>query len=135
MSSKLDYASRHIMLDYLFNRAKDDGRPLAICIVDDSGWILEAVLMDGAPKRMLKFGFHKAYTAAIMGRETADLRSHMESRGSVDVFCDPNLTVLRGGTPILNKDGEIIGAIGMSGWKSEEDQELANEAAALLNIT
>lgn len=131
---KLTYENRHIMLDYLFKKVEEDGRPLAICIVDGGGRLLEAVLMDGAPKRMLSFGYYKAYTAAIMERTSADLREHLEkSGGSIASFCDPKLTTLRSGAPIFDKNGDIVGAIGMSGWKSEEDQMLASSAAALLS--
>lgn len=132
---KLNHANRHIMLDYLFKRVEQDAqhRPLAICIVDDAGRLLEAVLMDGAPKRMLEFGYYKAYTAAKMGRPTAQLRDHLIAHEtSINDFCDPKLTVLRGGAPILDAKGNLIGAIGMSGWKSEEDQELASAAAEQL---
>ena len=130
---KLNYANRHIMLDYLFDRVAKDGRPLAVSIVDPAGRLLESVLMDGAPQRMLDFGYHKAYTAAKMGRPTAELRTHLQKQETdVSWFCDPNLTLLRGGAPIYDHTGEMIGAIGMSGWKSEEDQALADSAAALL---
>lgn len=133
--NKLNYANRHIMLDYLTQRVERDEqhRPLAICIVDDAGRLLEAVLMDGAPKRMLEFGYYKAYTAAKMGKSTAHLRDHLSTHDTrIGDFCDPKMTVLRGGAPIVDMQGEIIGAIGMSGWKSEEDQELASSAVEQL---
>ncbi len=131
---KLDYKNRHIMLDYLFRRVEEDGRPLAICIVDGAGGLLEAVLMDGAPRRMLDFGYHKAYTAAKMGRTTDNLRQHLKKQETdISWFCDPKMTLLRGGAPIFDSEHNVVGAIGMSGWKSEEDQELASAAAALLS--
>ena len=133
---KLNYKNRHIMLDYLFDRVSQDGRPLAISIVDPAGRLLESILMDGAPQRMLEFGFHKAYTAAKMERTTADLRTHLEKQETdISWFCDSKLTLLRGGAPIYDSGHNLIGAIGMSGWKSEKDQELANAAAALLQNT
>ena len=45
---------------------------------------------------------------------------------------DPQMTYLPGGAPIFTEDGDLIGAVGISGWTMEEDQMLADEAVALL---
>ena len=45
---------------------------------------------------------------------------------------DPQMTYLPGGTPIFTADGDLIGAIGVSGWAMEEDQMLADEAVEYL---
>lgn len=52
----------------------------------------------------------------------------------IDSFAmnDPQMTYLPGGAPIFTEDGDLIGAVGISGWTMEEDQMLADEAVALL---
>ena len=42
------------------------------------------------------------------------------------------MTTMIGSAPLRDASGELIGAIAVSGWKSEEDQELADAAAKLI---
>ncbi len=45
-------------------------------------------------------------------------------------FCDYRLTALPGGSVIKDAAGAIIGAVGVSGLAPNEDQQIANLAAA-----
>lgn len=69
-----------------------------------------------------------------MGRRTADWWAQMKKLGiGNEAMGDPQLlTYLPGGTPIFTADGDLLGAIGVSGWTMEEDQMLADEAVAYL---
>jgi glc operon protein GlcG len=112
--------------------SQDGGKPIAICVCDHGGTVAGSVRMDGVPARSVHLAQHKAYTAMRMQTTTASFMARLErEKADIAFFCDPNLTPFPGGAPILSAGGEVIGAVGISGRSSEEDQHLADIAAAM----
>lgn len=111
---------------------EDGGSPVAVSICDQAGSLLALIKMDGAPARSVHLARHKAYTAARMQTTTEAFMARLATE-KIDIayFCDPKLTPFPGGAPVRKADGSIIGAVGVSGRKSEEDQQLASAAAGL----
>lgn len=132
---KLCYDDCQKITAYLMTRAKEDFKKgIGMVITDDAGRVLSATLMDGASPRTIEFATHKAYTAAKFEKSTHDFMVHLHSKGyEMDCFCNPMLTPLNGGAPILNEEGRTIGAVGVSGLKGEEDQIVVDECVNLLN--
>lgn len=129
----LDFEKRQKMTNYLLDRANAAKKPITMAFVDESRTVIDITMMDGMGSRSVNLVSKKAYTAALMNKRTADWWEQMKKIGiDQSAFGDPNMTYLPGGTPILTADGDLIGAIGVSGWAMEEDQMLADEAAALL---
>ena len=129
----LDFAKRQKMTDYLIKRATEAGRPLTVAFVDESRTVISLTMMDGMAARSANIVASKAYTAALMGKRTADWWDPMTKLGlDSHAMGDMQMTYLPGGTPIFTDDGDLIGAIGISGWAMEEDQMLADEAVAYL---
>lgn len=132
----MDYLTMDIykaMLNWIVDTVKGDGgKPVAISVCDRDGSLVALIKMDGVPSRSVSLSQHKAYTAARMQTTTEAFmeRIHKE-KIEIAYFCDPKLTPFPGGAPIKTLDGNIIGAIGISGRASEEDQRLANYAAGL----
>lgn len=125
----LDFEKRQVMIDYLLNRAKEAGKPLTVAFVDESRTVISVTMMDGMGSRSVNIVGRKAYTAALMGRRTADWWDQMKKLGiDSHAMGDPQMTYLPGGTPIFTADGDLLGAIGISGWTMQEDQMLADEA-------
>jgi glc operon protein GlcG len=89
--------------------------------------------MDGARARSVQISQGKAYTSARMGVTTEALlaRLHRE-KIEVGYFCDPALTALPGGSPLKDASGRLLGAIGISGLSSAEDQAITDDMAAQL---
>jgi uncharacterized protein GlcG (DUF336 family) len=108
-------------------------RPICISVCDAYGLPVAFLRMDGAPLRCINISRQKAYTSVRMGSSTAafGLRLKQEEVLACD-FCDSGLTPLAGGHPIKNMDGAIIGGIGISGLKPEEDDAIAAEVASAL---
>lgn len=130
---RLDFGKRQLMIDYLVNRAKEAGKPITIAFVDESRTVISVTMMDGMAARSVNLVSRKAYTAALMERRTADWWDQMKQLGiGIDSQCDPQMTYLPGGAPIFTDDGDLIGAIGISGWTMQEDQMLADEAVNYL---
>ncbi len=110
---------------------KDYGRPICVAVCDDKGFLLAFARMAGAPVRSIRISQGKAYTSARLGVTTEALlaRIHREQI-EVSYFCDPDLTAMPGGSPIKNTDGKLLGAIGVSGLTSAEDQTITDAMAA-----
>lgn len=97
---------------------------VSIAIVDDGGHLLWLQRLDNAPLTSMQIASGKAHTSA-MGRKTSKVYEDMVTNGRVAALSMPGeLTFLEGGEPII-VDGEIVGAVGVSGVKSPEDAQIA----------
>ena len=106
---------------------------VSIAIVDDGGHLLWLQRLDGAAPISAQIAPAKARTAAI-GRRESRLYEEMINGGRVSFLSAPGLEgLLEGGVPIL-KDGQCIGAVGVSGVKSTEDAQIARAGIAALGL-
>jgi glc operon protein GlcG len=106
---------------------------VTIAIVDDGGHLLWLQRLDGAPAISAHIAPAKAHTAA-MGRRESKLYEDVINQGRVSFLSAPNLAgMLEGGVPIL-KDGQCIGAVGVSGVKSNEDVQIARAGIAAIGL-
>jgi glc operon protein GlcG len=106
---------------------------VAIAIVDDGGHLLWLQRLDGAAPISAQIAPAKAQTAA-MGRRESRLYEEMINGGRVSFLSAPGLNgLLEGGVPIL-KDGQCLGAVGVSGVKSTEDAQIARAGIAALGL-
>ena len=106
-------------------------KPICISILDHAGFLLAFARADGAPLRSIQISEGKAYTAARMGVTTQAFfeRCKRDEIRPID-FCDAKLTSLAGGAPLKNAAGKLLGAAGVSGLTSAEDQEIVDLLAA-----
>ena len=113
-------------IDAIFARAKEDGGlPVCAAITDAHGDLAAFGRMDGAPMRSIPLSQDKAFTSIFMDRDTHEFRAMMEGFGfELTWFGNSRLTALPGGVRIKDDEG-CVGAIGLSGRKAEDDQELA----------
>lgn len=114
--------------------AQRDGRPMAFAVVDDRGHLIASARMDGAHERVLRFAIRKAYTAAIMGRPTLDLKREMEERHrTLADYGDPMFTTLQGGLPVVH-EGKVVGGISVGGNAQNRDEEIAAIALKAIGL-
>jgi len=105
--------------------------PVTIAIVDDGGHLLWLQRLDGAAPASAHIAPAKAHTAAV-GRRESRIYEEMINQGRVSFLSAPVLQgMLEGGVPIL-VDGHCVGAIGVSGVKSNEDVQVARAGLAAL---
>jgi uncharacterized protein GlcG (DUF336 family) len=111
----------------------DYHRPICVSVCDQNGFLVAFCRMDGAPVRSIEISQHKAYTAVRMGVPTDKFleRLHKEQLEASDF--GEHLTPLPGGNPLMNAEGKMLGAIGVSGLAVSEDQAIT-EAMAQLDI-
>ena len=106
---------------------------VTIAIVDDGGHLLWLQRLDGAPPISAHIAPGKANTAAV-GRRESKVYEDMINGGRVSFLSAPALSgLLEGGVPIV-KDGNVIGAVGVSGVTSNEDAQIARAGFAALGI-
>jgi uncharacterized protein GlcG (DUF336 family) len=104
---------------------------VTIAIVDDGGHLLSLQRLDGAPPISAYIAPEKARTAALGRRETK-LYEDVINQGRVSFLSAPVLQgMLEGGVPVI-VDGQVIGAVGVSGVKSSEDAQIAKAGIAAL---
>jgi uncharacterized protein GlcG (DUF336 family) len=103
-----------------------------VVIVDGGANVVALVRMDGAWLGSLDIATKKAKTARYFDMNTGLLGELSQPGGSLFNIEHSNngLITFPGGIPIKNKEGEIIGAIGVSGSSVENDHAVA-EAGAL----
>ncbi len=103
----------------------------AIAVVDDGGHLLYLERLDGTFPAASVVATEKARTAAVFRRETREFESAVNG-GRVAFLGNQAATPLQGGVP-LRLDGQVVGAIGVSGAASaQQDSELAAAGAAAL---
>ncbi len=108
------------------------GRPICVAVCDAAGFLVSFQRMDGAPLRSIAIAQGKAYSASRMQVSTDALLARLERENiPVSYFCDDKITALPGGSVLKDADGAIIGAAGISGLTSAEDQEIADYLAGM----
>ena len=95
---------------------------VTVAIVDDAGILLYLDRMDGAVSTTAEVATLKAKTSAITRRPTKFWEDRVKDRPAFMNF--PGVLQIQGGLPIMS-EGECVGAIGVSGVQSHEDEEIA----------
>lgn len=133
---RLTFAQKKQMIQYLVDRASGDGKePLTIAIYDDARQLVSLTMMDGSSKVNRDLACKKAYTSSLMRKTTLQWQAFIQKQGvGLDVFGDPWMTSIPGGAPVITRDGDTLGAVGISGRTMKEDQELADAAVAVLEL-
>jgi len=102
---------------------------VSIAIVDDAGYLLHLERMDGAGPMTAEVAAGKASTAAVTRRPTKFWEDRVKERPVFLKF--PNNLPIQGGVPLMHQN-ECVGAIGVSGVQSHEDEQIANAGVAAL---
>ena len=107
--------------------------PVTIAIVDDGGHLLALQRLDGAAPVSAHIAPAKAHTAALGRRETK-VYEDVINGGRTSFLSAPDIKgMLEGGVAII-KDGQCIGAVGVSGVKSNEDAQVAKAGIAAIGL-
>jgi glc operon protein GlcG len=104
---------------------------VTIAIVDEGGHPLSLLRLDGCPPVSAYIAMEKARTAALGRRESKAYEDIIKGGRTAFLSVSALSGLLEGGVPILI-DGHCIGAVGVSGVKSQEDAQVAKAAIAAL---
>lgn len=112
--------------------ATEKGWHVTISVVDDGGQLLGLRRLDGAAPLTATVSPGKAHAAAL-GRCESGVFEERINGGRTAFLSVPLPTMLQGGVPIV-VDGQVIGAVGVSGVKSTQDVEICKAGIAALGI-
>jgi glc operon protein GlcG len=110
-----------------------NGWSVVIAIVDDAGLPVYLERLDGVQPASCAIAQHKARAAALFRRSTKTLEESVAG-GRVALLSLPHVTPVEGGLPLLH-EGQVIGAIGVSGVQSFEDGIVAKAGVDALAPT
>jgi uncharacterized protein GlcG (DUF336 family) len=119
-------AARHV-IDSARLAAESIDIDMNIAIVDGGNNLVAFERMDGAWLGSIDIALGKAYTARAFNMSTKELAPLCQPGGSlfgIHASNNGRLIVFAGGIP-LTRDGEVVGAIGVSGGAVEQDQAVA----------
>lgn len=112
-------------IQYAISNAAPGG---SVAIVDAGGHLLYLERMDNTFAMAAEVSYQKARTAALFRKDTKSFEDNVNGGRIALTTVGP--VMLQGGIPIMYK-GELIGAIGVSGTKSaDQDTEMAKAGAA-----
>jgi uncharacterized protein GlcG (DUF336 family) len=114
--------------------AQSLGKAMDIAVTDEAGHLLCFARMDNAPIMSIDIAIDKAYTAATFGIPTHVWHDFIKDDPPLRDGAPSGikrLVVFGGGYPIT-VDGQVVGAIGVSGGHYSEDQKVAEAGLAAL---
>jgi glc operon protein GlcG len=112
-------------------KAKSEGWPCVISVVDDAGLpILLERMNDAAVLAGVELAPGKARTAALFRRESGALEDAINGKRPAAITAR-GFVLMRGGVPLV-ANGRIVGAIGVSADTPDHDEEIAKAGAAAL---
>jgi len=109
------------------DKAREMGVKMNIAVVDGGANLVAFGRMDGAWLGSVDIAIKKAKTARFFDMNTGEIGKLSQPGGSLYNIEHSNLGLITfpGGIPIKNSNGEIIGAIGVSGSTVEDDHAVA----------
>jgi uncharacterized protein GlcG (DUF336 family) len=114
-------------------KAQDMGVKVAISIVDPRGDLVAMVRLDGALWRTAPVSRGKAFASVAFGAPSGELTARADNpvMRSLILMEGGNIIPQQGAVPIKRGD-ELLGAIGVSGATSQEDEDIARAGIATL---
>jgi uncharacterized protein GlcG (DUF336 family) len=124
----LDQSNR--IIGAIFTRGRElSCRPLSVVIVEPGAKVKAFQKEDGSAMMRFEMAFGKAYAALALGRSSSLVRVRTEERPVFMQYLirasDDQIFPEGGGMLIRDNDGEVIGAVGVTGDTQERDEELA----------
>ena len=130
---KIDKSNANKIIEAAIKKASDlELNPIMVVILDDRGAIKACLGEDGVSPLRFKIAYGKANGAYQMGMGSRALFNRAEQQAyfinSVNNLADGNLVPVPGGVLIRDEENNIIGAVGISGDSSDNDEIAAVES-------
>ena len=123
----IEYSEAKRIVDLIVEKARQMQKAAAVAVADSHGDLICFARMDGAPVSSIRIAMNKAWTAARERKPTKEIGEkvkHPERGHDIAYYGDPQYVGWAGGIPIW-KNGEVVGAVAVSGLSSSEDINLA----------
>ena len=137
---RLNLAQSNALIDAAFAKGAELGlKPLTVTVHDPGGHLIACQRQDGASNMRVKLAGGKACGALALGvssRTIGDMaldRPHFVA--AVDTMSEGGMVPAAGGVIVCGADGTVLGAIGVTGDTSDNDEACALAAIAALGLT
>ena len=125
--NNIDKKTAQKIIEKSFEKARElDLNPIMVVILDNRGSIKACLAEDGTSPLRFNIAFGKANGAFQMGMGSRSLFNRAEQQAyfvnAINTLTDGNLVPVPGGVLIKNNSKQIIGAIGISGDTSDNDE-------------
>lgn len=132
MSLTLDTA-RSIIAGIRAHGSQAGFKPLTVVVLDSGGHVVAVEREDGASMKRFEIGFGKAYGALSLGMGSRSIMARAEQQAyfiaAVTSAVGGTLVPVPGGVLVRDEGGDLLGAVGVTGDTSDND-----EAAAVAGI-
>jgi glc operon protein GlcG len=126
----LTSADAHKMMAACLAEAQKQKWNVTIAIVDDAGYPLLVERMDGCGPISAEVAMGKARASAVTRRPTKFWEDRIKERPAFITFPSDG-QMFQGGLPLMHQN-ECVGAIGVSGVQSHEDEQIAHAGVKVL---
>ena len=130
----IEYAEAKRIIDAIVDKLLEEGKAAVVAVADTHGELIAFARMDGVPISSIRIAQNKAWTAARERKPTKDIGEkvrHPEKGFDIAYYGDPRFVGWGGGLPVL-RNGQVVGAVAVSGLPSEEDIRLATLGTELV---
>ena len=103
--------------------ARKNSWNVAVAIVDNHGFLVYYERLDDTQTASATIAVEKARSAAMFRRATREMQDAV-NKGNPAFLGIPGATPVAGGLPVIS-NGKIVGAIGVSGVTSDQDEQVA----------
>jgi uncharacterized protein GlcG (DUF336 family) len=131
MANQVTLASARKMIEAASKHAEKIGVPMNIAVVDAGANLVAFIRMDGSWLGSIDISQEKAFTARAFDMPTKELAKMSQPRQplfGIESSNDARVVIFTGGIP-LKADGEVVGAVGASGGRPDQDHEVAEAGA------
>jgi glc operon protein GlcG len=132
--SVIEYAEAQRIIGFIVEKATEMQKAVAVAVADAHGELIAFARMDGVPLPSVVIAINKAWTAARTGKPTQEIGEKVRDPNKghdISYYGDPRFVGWGGGIPVW-KDGDVAGAVAVSGLSSKEDSSLATLGADLI---
>jgi uncharacterized protein GlcG (DUF336 family) len=134
--SSISTEAAHRLIAAAEAKAAEIGTPMVIAVVDDGGVLKAFSRMDGAALLSVQVAQDKAYTAVGFSMPTHGWHDFIKDDAPLADGAPTGidrLVIFGGGYPIT-VDGQLVGAVGVSGGHYSQDQEVAEAGLTALGV-
>ncbi len=128
----LSHRDAQKIIDTIVEKLDADNLGAAVAVCDAHGELIAFLRTDGCPLTSISIAQNKAFTAARERKPSKAVGEASKNEGfPMTNFGDPRFVTWGGGMPIIY-NGEVVGAVGVSGLPEAVDMELVAKGVASL---
>jgi uncharacterized protein GlcG (DUF336 family) len=130
MPTTITLAKAEQIIDAIFKKAEADGnKPMAVAVVDQGSHVIAFKKQDDSSMLRFEMAHGKCYASLALGRSSSLVRYRAEERPMFMDYLyrssDGKIFAEDGGMLVRDSNGDLLGAVGVTGERPERDEELA----------